>query len=237
MACVILLFLFIRDEFSYDKYHSKHDRIYMVQSNYISGDVEKYGIFSSLALGPALKDEYPVIKEIVRTFSSGGLYFIDQNGEVIEEDNICYADQGIFRMFDYKFFYGTPDGALDSPDTIVLSQSLAKKYFGDNNPVGKILKRNNGISYTVRGVYEDHPRNSFDRFRALISINNLKEIYGDSDILNNRDPRAFFNRISFAHTYILLGENADIETIKTDYERFKEKYYAKHGRETNRDME
>jgi len=237
LACAILLFLFVRDELSYDRYHSKHDRIYMVQANYKSGAVEKYGIFSSLALGPALKDEYPVIEESVRTFFSGGLYFIDPKGEVIREDGVYYADPGLFRIFDYRFIYGTPDGALDSPDTIVLSHSFAKKYFGDNNPLGKILKRNNGSSYIVRGVYKDLPRNSFRRFRAFITMNNLKEVLGGSDVQNNRDPRAFFRRVSFTHTYILLEENADIESIKTDYKRFKEKYYAEFGRETNRDME
>ena len=204
MACAILLFLFIRDELSYDKYNSKHERIFMVQSIFKSGSIEKFGIYSSLALGPALKDEYPVIEESTRTFSPEYLYFIDQKGEVREEDNVCYADPGIFRIFDYKFIYGTPDGALDSPDTIVLSRSFAKKYFGDKNPVGKILKSNNGSSYTVKGVYEDLPSNSFRRFRALITMNNLKENFGGIDAPNMRDPQAFFNRLSFTHTYILL---------------------------------
>ena len=237
MACAILLFLFIRDELSYDKYNSRHDRIYMVQTCVNHGTEEKYGIFSSLALGPALKDEYPVIEESVRTFSSDGLYFIDSKGEVIKEDDLCYADPGMFRIFDYKFIYGAPDGALDSPDTIVLSQSFAKKYFGDENPVGKILKRNNGSSYTVKGVYEDLPENSFERFRAVICINNLKEIFGGTDFHTPRTPRAFFSRITPTHTYILLKENADIKSIETDYKRFKEKYYAELGRKTNRDME
>jgi putative ABC transport system permease protein len=236
MACAIFLFLFIRDELSYDKYHSKHERIYMVQANYKSGAVEKYGIFSSLVLGPALKDEYPVIEESVRTFSSDGLYFIEPKGEIIREDGICYADPGIFKVFDYKFIYGTPEGALDAPNTIVLSDSFAKKYFGAENPIGKTLTRNDGVIYTVKGVYEDLPRNSFDRFRALISMNNLKEIFG-RDVQNSRNPQAFFNRVSNTHTYILLVENADIESIKRDYKRFKEKYYAEFGRENNRDME
>lgn len=237
MACAILLFLFIRDELSYDKYHSRHDRIYMVQSIGKSGTVEKYCICSSLALGPALKDEYPVIEESVRTFYTGGLYFIDSKGEVIEEGDVCYADPGIFRIFDYKFIYGKPDEALDSPDTIVLSQSFAKKYFRDENPVGKIIKRNIGSSYTVKGVYEDSPRNSFDRFSAIISINNLNEIFGGSDFNIPRTPGAFFSRITPTQTFILLKENADIESIEADYKRFKEKYYAELGRKTNRDMD
>ncbi len=236
MACVILLFLFIRDELSYDKYHSKHQRIYMVQANVKSAAVEKYRIYAPPALGPALKDEYPVIEESVRTFSPVSIYFIEPKGEVIKEDGIAYADPGIFKVFDYKFIYGSSDGTLDSPDTIVLSQSFAKKYFRDNNPVGKILMRNNGGSYIVKGVYEDVPSNTFRRLRALITMNNSKELFGDSDIMHNRDPLAFFSRNSLTHTFILLKENADIESINADYTRFKEKYYAKLGRETNRDM-
>ena len=129
MACAILLFLFIRDELSWDKYYSKHDRIYMVQTCVKSETEEKYGIYSPLALGPALKDEYPVIEESVRTYRSGGLQLIEPKGEVITENGIYYVDPCIFKVFDFNFIYGTPDGAFDSPDTIVLSRSLARKIF------------------------------------------------------------------------------------------------------------
>lgn len=237
MACVILLFLFIRDELSYDKHHSKHDRIYMVQTCAKSETEERYGIYSPLALGPALKDEYPVIEESVRTYRSGGLQFIEPKGEVITEDDIYYADPGMFKVFDFEFIYGTPDGALDSPDTIVLSRFLAEKYFGDENPVGKIIKRNNGGAFTVKGVYEDLPRNSFRRYRALIGIKNLKELFGNEDFQDDRTPDAFFARIASTYTYILLSENAAIESITSDLNRFKEKYYAEVARQTGRELE
>ncbi len=237
MACVILLFLFIRDELSYDKYHLKHDRIYMVQTGVKSGTEEKFGIYSPLALGPALKDEYPVIEESVRTYRSGGLQFIEPKGEVITEDGLYYADPDIFQVFDFEFIYGSPDIALDSPDTIVLSRSLAEKYFGDANPVGKIIKRNNSGAFTVKGVYEDLPRNSFRRYRALISIKNLKELFGNEDFQDDRTPDAFFSRIASTYTYILLSENAAIESVSSDLNRFKEKYYAEVGRQTDSDLE
>ena len=88
-----------------------------------------------------------------------------------------------------------------------------------------------------KGVYEDLPRNSFRQYRGLISIKNLKELFGNEDFQGDRTPDAFFSRIGSIYTYILLSENASIESITSDLNRFKEKYYAELGRKTGRELE
>jgi putative ABC transport system permease protein len=232
MACAILLFLFVQDELSYDRHHSKHERIYMVQSQFRFGDRDVFDIGSYFAIGPTLKDEYPVIEESVRLFSSDRIYFTDKKKGLIGEDNIRYADPEIFKVFDHKFIFGSSKGALDNPKSIVLCKSLAQKYFGDENPVGKILSTNNNIDYIVTGVFENLPHNSFIQYNALLPMMDLTGILGE-ETLNSRKSCSFFSSAGRHVTFILLKENTKIENISNDFERFKEKYLAECGQELN----
>ena len=161
IACAVLLLLTVREMLSYDKHHSKHDRIYMVQSNFTFTGKEAFNYGTSIAVGPSLKDEYSAIEEYVRIYATSRIYFYDENNEAIGENGFFYADPSVLNVFDFNFICGSPEGALDSPNTIVLSQTLAQKYFGDENPVGKVLSRNNNIDYTVTGVFKDLPKNTF----------------------------------------------------------------------------
>ena len=236
MACAILLLLLVRDQLSYDKHNSKYKRIYMVHSHYRFQGEDQYNLGSSFALAGALKDEYTSIEESVRTGIYDTFYFINQQREPIGEDDVCYADPAIFRVLDHEFICGTPEGALDDPHSIVLSETLAKKYFGEQNPVGKALSRNNGVDYIVKGVFKDLPRQSFRSYTALIPMKDLAEKI-DSENLISRRSDAFFYIWGQNYTYVLLKENAEIESITGDYKRFKEKYIAEFARQTDSDFE
>jgi len=225
MACAILLLLFVRDELSYDKHNSKYERIYMVKTHLKIANMEHYGMESPLLLGQALKTEYSAVEEYTRICRSNRMYFINSQGEVIGEDGIFFADQSIFKVFDHKFIYGSPVEALDAPHTIVLSKSLSNKYFGDQNPVGKMLSSNNGAGYIVKGVFEDLPRNSLKRYNALISTQDLSEAIGMDAF--TMASNSFSAIIAPIYTYILLSENSKLEDISKDHERFREKYIAK----------
>ena len=236
MACAILLLLFVRDELSYDKHNSKHERIYMVQSHFTFQGKDQYNLGSSFALAGAFKDEYPAIEESVRTFMSGRIYFFDQKRELIGEDSVCYADPSIFKVFDHEFIYGSPEGALDDTNSIVLSETLATKYFGEQNPVGKTISRNNGVDYIVKGVFKDLPRQSFRRYAALIPMMGLNGTLGINN-LDSRESVAFFSNWGQSYTYILLKENTEIESITGDYERFRVKYIAEFAKQSDSDFE
>jgi putative ABC transport system permease protein len=246
MACAILLLLFVRDELSYDKYNSKYKRIYMVKTHFKQGEKDEVFTGSSFPIGGALKDEYPIIEESVRTILGERIYFFDQKREPIGEDYVGHVDPAIFKVFDYRFIYGSPDSALDDPRSIVLSETLAKKYFGEQNPVGKTLSRNNGVDYIVKGVFKDLPKNTFRRFTALMSIYSSQEERKESndpkkedavDDIDSRKSDAFLKSTSFISTYILISEGADINTIKEDYVRFRKKYIAAAADKVNADVE
>ena len=225
IASAVLLLLMVREMLSYDRHHSKHERIYMVQSKYNFQGKDIFARGSAIPVGPALKAEYPVIEEFVRNFSAPRTFFMDKKGEIIAEDDICYADPEIFKVFDHKFIYGIPEGALDSPNTIVLNKTLAEKYFGEENPIGKTLSRNNGADYTVTGVFEDLSKNSIRHYAALLPMQEFAAFYGVEEF-NSMESRKFFGSSSSRFTFILLHENTDIASIKNNYNRFYVKYIA-----------
>jgi putative ABC transport system permease protein len=243
MACAILLLLYVQDERSYDRYNSKYKRIYMVHSQLRLIDNDNYFTGSPLPMGAALKDEYPSIEESVRLFKGDKIFFVDQDQEIIGEDHIFYADPGVFRLFDHHFVYGTSEEALNAPNTIVINETLAKKYFGDQNPVGKLLKKNDGTSYLIQGVFRDIPRSSSQRYDALLCIYDLQadlkhtKEQGNIKSIDARRAQDFFSIDSRLSTYILLAENADIASIEKDIQRFKEKYFLEFATQENLDLD
>jgi len=246
MTFAILLLLLARFELSYDKYNSKYSRIYMVNTHFRQGEKDDIWMGSSFPIGGALKDEYPIIEESVRIHKTGRMYFFDQKRVPIGEDMVCYADPAMFKVFDYEFIYGSPDGALDDPKSIVLSETLAKKYFGEQNPVGKTLSKNNGVDYIVKGVFKDLPYNTLRRYTGLISISSQRLEWGalkdpsmedGFEDFDSRKSELFFRSTTNTLTYVLLSENADINSIANDYERFRKKYISEAGARMNADYE
>lgn len=229
LACTMLILLYVLDEFSYDMHNSKHDRIYIAQTIYDDGIATSR---TAIPLGSTLEDEYPVVEETARIYSPGRMSFIDQKNEMIREKYIYCADNEIFSIFDYKFIYGSPEHALDSPHTIVLSEKLAKKYFGSQNPVGRILTRYGGIDYTVRGVFKDLPRNISFPHDGLIAMHDYPEMIGLEKF------RRYASSYSLAQvtTFILLKENSDVKTLSEDFKRFKARYMPGLAQRTDFDL-
>ena len=234
MACSMLAFLHAWNILSYDSHNLKHERIYLVQSHFRLNDREVQDNGSWFSIGPTLKDEYPAVEEYVRTYWSPRISFINSKKEIIGENAVCYADPQIFKVFDHDFIYGSPENALKTPHTIVLSKTLAKKYFGDINPVGKVLSKNNGSDYKVTGVFEDLPLTTFRRYTALMPMTDITEIYSDAQVYS-RDSCSFFNSTTSLFTYVLIRNNSKIESIKNNYEQFKSKYLAECGVRLDRD--
>lgn len=221
LACAVLLLLYILDELSYDRHFSKHDRVFVVLQLEKYGNEELLTDGSPFPFGPKLKDEYPFVEQYARTHHfPDKLFLIDRNGETILEQNIRFADPWIFDVLDHNFIYGSPEGALDSPGTIVINQTLARKYFGDENPVGKILKCHNGSGYTVKGVFKDLPQNTSLTYDGLITMHSLADVQGREKFREYKDR---FNG-SVCYTYILLKKSGDIKSITGDFERFRKKY-------------
>jgi putative ABC transport system permease protein len=168
----LFLIFYIKDELSYDKYNKNADRIYRINSYIQEKDKNTDWALSQLPVGPTAKKDYPEVEEQVRFVNRERTLF--KNGEnSFYETKIYYVDSTVFKIFTYHFLEGNPATALNEPFNIVISKTLAEKYFGKTTPaIGKTLRTVYDV-YKVNGVIEDVPHNSHLRFDMLISMSTL----------------------------------------------------------------
>lgn len=229
IICTILITLFVDHELSYDKHHHNYRRIYRLESDFfIAGKNDKFAV-TAPPLGPTLKDEYPEIAEFVRFFNSDRS-LVKANDHEFFEEGLWYTDSTIFDVFSHPFKYGSPEHALSEPNTVVLTEKLARKYFGDQDPVGKILTITGDADYRITGVIADLPDNSHLKFDGLLSLMTLVKGMGEARA-NSREARVFWNIVSYA--YVLLNENGDMQKVLDDSPAFYKKYMASLGDRIN----
>ncbi|MFC2116879.1 ABC transporter permease, partial [Bacteroidota bacterium] len=203
LTSVLFLIIYITDELSYDRYHENADCIYRVQSHFIGTEGRTTYISTQAQFAAQLQQDYPEIEAVTRF-----RYF----GERL------LADTSVFDIFTYKFIYGSPDGSLDRPYDIVLTKSIADKFFGAENPLGKSMKSGETL-YEVTGVIEDVPPNSHLRFDALISM------LADDPL---KYSWAGWGEFGFhLQTYILFPENTDVNEFQVKMQGMYDKYMAR----------
>ncbi|MBN3583163.1 ABC transporter permease [Algoriphagus aestuarii] len=182
MACCVLIFMFVQDELSYDQFNENGDRIFRVVHGYFGEDEqsetsgrENYWVWGNAPVGPALELDFPEVEKVVR-FSGKADILFSSGDETQQEDGIVFMDSTFFEVFSYELLEGDPKTALVAPYSVVLSETTAKKYFGDEEALGKTLKgsdvagRANAGDYTVTGVMKDMPSNSHLKFNTLLSL-------------------------------------------------------------------
>lgn len=177
----LFLIFYIRDELSFDKYHSKADRIYRINS-YIKEpdkDMLKWAI-TQYPLGPALQRKFPEVEQAVRFVPNSRILF--KTGEIkLFEDKIYYTDSNFFKIFTHKIIEGDPNTALVAPRSLVLTEAVAVKYFGKTRGIlNKTLTNDNGEVFSVKAVIGDVPQNSHLRFNVLISVSSLPADFSNS---------------------------------------------------------
>jgi putative ABC transport system permease protein len=229
LTTAIFIFLYIVDELTYDKSHMNYKRIYRLESHFVFNDKDDLFAVTQIPLAPTLKDEYPEIEEYVR-FSFAGTLFLKYGEKEFQEDSIYYADSTVFRVFTHPFVKGDPKYALNRPYTMVMTESLARKYFSDENPVGKTLKSVDGSLYEVTGVIRDLPGNLHFRFKGLLSAATMRQQLG-TERFNDRSAGSFWN-ISI-YSYIMLKEGASIDAILSKSPSFYNKYMKSIGDQVN----
>src|SRR4029079_3384754 len=193
----LFLIFYIKDELNYDRQNKNADRIYRVNTYVHEKDKNTDIAITQLPLGPQMKKDYPEVEEMVRL--NGRERTLFKNGEnSFYETKVYYADSTLFKVFTVKFVEGNATTALGAPFDIVISKSLAKKYFGNVSAIGKTLRTVYDV-YKVTGVFEDVPKNSHIRYDMLISMSTL--------LRNNQgqDNWGSFNNF----TYLLLKPGAD----------------------------
>ena len=206
LACAILILVWMKHELSYDEFHSKSDRIYRILLNY--GEKNSFGPHGPGALGPALKQEYSEIAESARFFfvNENPLRYKDKDRDVVLNGSLCGTDPSFTQIFTFPFVIGDPERALLNPGSIVLTETLARKIFGPDDPLGKTLGFEwwgQWHDFTVTGVIEDPLSNSHIQFDYLLPF--------DFVTLSGMDIEGW-DVIAY-HTYVLLNENVDEQAL------------------------
>jgi putative ABC transport system permease protein len=209
LAAFWMITLYVANEMSYDNYHVNASRIFRV-AQHATWDGGSFDLAVTPApMTTAFKNEFPEVEETVRLDAEGGgtITFADKRLQV---NDIFFTDNTVFKVFSYHFLYGDPKTALNQPQTIVITKTLAEKLFGDASiALNKTISFGNNFGNIVTGVIDDIPANSHFRFSALRSM--------PSDIGKSWE-------YSYLYSYVLLKEKTAVEKLTVKFPLFFEKY-------------
>lgn len=166
MACALFILAYIKNEMSYDRFHKDRNHIYQVLTHM---GIRNNSISPTL-LGPKLKEEFPEVVEAARFHWIWGGAMLTYRDQSFNEEKLRFADPPFLSLFNFPFIMGDPKKAFENPNSIVITQAIAEKYFGDEDPIGNVLTLNREYPLTVTGVIENIPANSTLRFDMLVPI-------------------------------------------------------------------
>lgn len=217
----ILIYLYVQNELSYDDFHEKGDRIYRVNQTFIWGE-DNPNLFASTGPGVAfaIHEEIPEVKQVVRVHTPDLMpvrFMLDNQERFFNDDYILAADSNFFDVFSFPLVAGDSRTVLTEPNSVVLTEALAKKYFGDADAMGKLIDLGGGPvrkSYVVTGVVADHGKNSYIDFDAMISMNSIDRV---------KDSNWSWMWTMF-ETFILIDEGADIDKLQAKVNLLPEKH-------------
>jgi ABC-type antimicrobial peptide transport system permease subunit len=215
LACCILILLWVQDELSYDRFHTNADNLYRIVTEFHKTEPVTHYWPVCAPLAPALKEEYPEIIKTTRFTRLRRGQLVKYRDKNFLEPRIFLTDPDFFAMFTFPFLEGDPQTALSDPNSIVLTESVSAKYFGNDNPVGKVLNINNEYDFTVTGVIEEIPENSTLQFDFLIPFVRIEDFETAWAVLDNWTLSGFA-------TYIQLEIMASAEALEN-----KIAYYLK----------
>jgi putative ABC transport system permease protein len=212
IACSIIITAFILHELSYDKFHDKAGRIFRLVLNGKIGEEEMRSAWTAVPAAAAFVEEFPEVIAATRLEEWDNM-LIRYEDKTFLEDRFLWADSSFFQIFSFKLISGDPAKVLNEPRTIVISENMAKKYFGSGDPVGKILKIfSDTTHYRVTGVFENVPVNSHIDFDFVASFTSLDKAKSTEWTSNNLS------------TYILLSEGSDLKGLEAKIPGIIHKY-------------
>lgn len=220
IASCLLILIHVEDELSFDKFHEKTDRIYKVALERIYPDHVTYYAFVPHSYAGVMVQDFAEVKNAVRIFGGGGnnpimVRYVDENDEekAFEETRFIAADSNFFDLFSFKVIKGDPSAALAGAQDMVITEDMATKYFGTEDPINKTLVTDFG-EFKVTAVCENVPDNSHFQFDFVSSIQNLPFIQNE-------------NFIAFSvHTYLELESNTSPEALMEKFPKMVETYAA-----------
>lgn len=218
VSCCFMIFLFVMNEFSYDNFHKQGKNIYRVMRTGNNNGQYREIPYLSPPYGPTLVNDYPSdVLQSVRVMRDNDL--ISYNETSFNEKNIYLADSNFFSFFDFQLIKGDRYSVLKDPNSIVLTKSAAKKYFGNDNPIGKIVEFNKDQQLKVTGIAKDVPLNSHLQFDMVIPLELLRPM-----------QRSWFTQWQYngLFTYVQLNPAVDPKQLIAKFPAFMDKYLGEY---------
>ncbi|HVY75634.1 MAG TPA: ABC transporter permease [Puia sp.] len=213
LSCFLLIALYVLDEISYDRFNERAQDIYRINSDIRYGGSDLHLPMTSDQMGELLKKDYPQIEQYTRIYASSGSKLIKKGNVFISEQQVAHVDSTFFDVFTFPALAGSTHKALDEPNTVVITESAAKKYFGTTDVLGKTLETRdrNGTLYKITAVIRDMPENSHFNFDFLFSMKNVDYPWGQLTSHN-------------FHTYLLLKKGTDYKAFEKNFDQYIDKY-------------
>ena len=218
MAAAILIYLWILDEVSFDRHHENYDNIYRIVSTWDNADGEFHISATAPPLAPKFEESFPEILETARFFPAISKMLLSYGEKKFYEKELAFADEEFFNIFTYPFVYGSESDPFPDIHSAIISEEIARKYFGDENPVGKNLSLEDETILTISGVIENVPINAQLQFDILLHFDILEEMYKvEWDWESNS-----------VYAYALLSEEVDHPALKAKIDTLTKELYS-HG--------
>ena len=213
LASFLLIALYIMDELSYDRYNTNADRIYRINSDIKLGGGELHMPVTSDMMGQLMIKDNPAIEQYTRIYASNGSKLVKKNNAFVIEEHVAHVDSTFFDVFTLPAIAGNTHTALNEPNTVVITESTAKKYFGSTDVLGKTIETNDEKSplYKITAVIKDIPSNSHFHFDFMFSMKNAGYQWGQLTSHN-------------FHTYLLLKKGADYKQVEKSFDQYIDKY-------------
>ena len=233
IAASLLILQYVKYERSFDKFHTRAQDIYRIQYNgYQSGKLRFECAAAVPAVGPALKNNFPEVKQFTRLYPVSGVvsYESPDRGLIsFREERMQITDPAIFEVFDFKLVNGNPADALTGPNKAVISKKAARKYFAEIDPIGKTIAWGANHKYEVTGIFDDIPDNSHIKFDILFSYQTL-----NNETKNESETN--WGWYDF-NTYVLLQPGTDVKDLQSRWDNYLEKTRGEDWKKTSRKQE
>ncbi|MFT4024640.1 MAG: ABC transporter permease [Flavihumibacter sp.] len=214
LACFLTITLYVLDELSYDRFQRYADRIYRVNADIHIGGAGIHGAISSDMMGQILKKDYPQVEQYTRMYTNDGYKLVKKGNSFMKEEKVANVDSTFFDLFSFPAIAGDTHTALDEPNTVVVTESTARKYFGTTDVVGKLIETAGDHAtdaYKITAVIKDMPANSHFNYDFLFSMKNVQYPWGSYTSHN-------------FHTYLLLAKGADYKALEKKLDDYIDRY-------------
>ncbi|TKK68260.1 FtsX-like permease family protein [Ilyomonas limi] len=226
ITCCLLISLYIVNELSYDQYNKNAENIYRVERTFKNAETGALSLeLGAVAppIGPLLQNDFKDIKAITSVLPTGTTAFRYKD-KIFNEPNVYFIDENFFKIFDVRVTKGNPNAALSEPYSVMLTEEMAKKYFGNEDPIDKMVKLDQQITCKVTGIYKALPANAHLHPDIMLSFATLKDsaIYGEANLRTNWGNNSFYD-------YLLLPPNYDAQKLEAQFPAFLNRHVPHEG--------